>query len=164
MKMNFIKWITVFYALVVSIGVLVSGCGNSDGSLSLDNQQTAKLVNRLGTYEGRAHSERIMGALMTGTWTAKFFEDDKGRLKCKCSLQLYDSEYGRGDKSVAVADVKLFKGSADGLYDLKAEASFSQNEPDWLIVVNGISLNSNSPIESISLFDMDAYQIKLSRL
>ena len=162
--MSFVKKFIVFTALVVSIAILVSGCGNSDGSLSLDNQQTAKLVNRLGTYEGRAHSERIMGAMMTGTWTAKFFEDEKGRLKCKCSLQLYDSEYGPGDKSVAVANVKLFKGSADGLYDLKAEASFSQDEPDWLIVVDGIPMNSTSPIASITLFDMSANQIRLSRL
>lgn len=163
MKMKVINRITALTALVVSIAVLVSGCGNSDGSLSLNNQQNAKLVTRLGTYEGRAHSERIMGATMTGTWTATFFEDEKGRLKCKCSLQLYDSEYGRGDKSVAVADVKLFKGSADELYDLKAEDRFNQNEPDWLIVVDGIPMNSTNPIQSITLFDMSANQITLTR-
>lgn len=161
--MSIIKKISVFAVLAASLAILSCGCGNSDGSLSPNHNQTAKFVTLLGTYEGQAHSQRIMGATMTGIWTVKFFEDDNGRLMCKCSLRLNDSQNGWGRPTVAVADVKVFKGSSDRLYDLKAEASFSKDEPNWLVTVDGVSLTPGNSVGTITLFDMDANQITLNR-
>ena len=161
--MRIIKSITAFASLLSAIAILTSGCGNSDGSLSLNQSQTAQLVKSLGTYEGKAHAQRIMGAMMTGVWTATFFQDDRGALKCKCTLRLQDEENGWGNPSTATADVKVFKGAADGLYDLKAESGFSENEPNWFVAVDGISLSNGQPKDSVTLFDMDSYQIELSR-
>lgn len=150
-------------AMAVLLLVLLNGCGNSDGSLTLNQSQTAELVKLLGTYEGPAHAERIMGAMMTGVWTATFFQDDGGALKCKCTLRLHDEENGWGSPSTATADVKVFKGSADGLYDLKTEGSFSDTEPNWFVAVDGISLANGQAKSTVTLFDMNSYQIEISR-
>lgn len=154
---------SIFMAMAVLLSVLLNGCGNSDGSLTLNQSQTAELVKLLGTYEGPAHAERIMGAMMTGVWTATFFQDDDGALKCKCTLRLHDEENGWGSPSTATADVKVFKGSADGLYDLKTEGSFSDTEPNWFVAVDGISLANGQAKSTVTLFDMNSYQIELSR-
>ena len=104
-----------------------------------------------------------MGAIITGEWTAKFFQDDNGDLKCKCTLRLHDSENGWGSPTSATADVKIYKGASDRLYDLKAEAGFSDTEPHWLVMVDNVSLASGSPVPQIKVFDMDAYEINLKR-
>jgi len=155
--------IVAYMAVLVLISRLLCGCGNPDGSVSLDKSQTAAVVKMLGAYSGPAHAERIMGAMMTGVWKVTFLQDDSGALKCKCTLRLHDEENGWGSPSTATADVKLYKGAADGLYDLKAEASFSNSEPNWLITVDGISLTSGQAINTISLFDMSSNEIKLQR-
>ena len=156
------KFLALFSILVISIGLL-AGCGNSDGSVSLNQNQTAGLVQSLGTFEGPAHAEEIMGAMMTGVWKVTFYQDDAGALKCKCSLQLHDEQNGWGEPTVAVADVRVFKGSAEGLYDLKAEGSFSDTEPKWFFGVDGVSLTSGNSVGTITLIDMDSNQITLSR-
>lgn len=161
MKSNIGKWV-LLSAVALVIGLL-DGCGNSDGSLSLDQSQTTGLVQSLGTYEGPAHAEKIMGSMMTGVWKVTFYQDDDGALKCKCSLRLHDEQNGWGEPTTAVADVKVFKGSADGLFDLKAEASFSDNEPKWFVAVDGVSLASGSSVSKITLIDMDSNQITLQR-
>lgn len=142
---------------------LLCGCGNSDGSLSLTKNQTAELVKSLGTYEGPAHAKQIMGAMMSGVWTATFFQNDNGDLKCKCTLRLHDSENGWGNPTTATADVKVFKGSADGECSVRVEGAFSESEPDWTVDIDGIFPASGHPVGTITLFDMDSYQIELSR-
>jgi len=154
---------TVLMAMAVLLSVLLNGCGNSDGSLSFNKNKTAELVKLLGTYEGQAHAQKIMGAMMTGVWTATFFQDDDGALKCKSTLRLHDSENGWGNPTTATADVKIFKGAADGLYDLKAEASFSDSEPNWLVTIDGVSLTAGNPVGTVNLGDMDGNQITLTR-
>lgn len=104
-----------------------------------------------------------MGAMMTGIWKVTFYQDDTGALKCKCSLQLHDEQNGWGEPTTAVADVKVFKGSADGIFTLQVEGAFSDDEPHWTIDVDDISLTAGSPVNSIALFDEDSYQITLSR-
>jgi hypothetical protein len=141
-----IVWICVLMA-VLSFGLL-NGFGNLDGSVSLDKNQKAELVKMLGSYSGQAHAERIMGAMMTGVSKVTFLHDD---------------EDGWGSPSTAIADVKLYEWSANGKYDLKAEGSFSDSEPDWLITIDGISLTSGQAKNTISLCDMSAYAIKLQR-
>ena len=148
---------------LVLFATIFYGCSNSDGSLFFDKGQTAGLVKLLGTYEGPAHAQRIMGAMMTGVWTATFFQDDDGALKCKCTLKLHDSQNGWGTPTSATTDVKIYKGVANGLYDLRCEAGFSDTEPHWSISVNGISLTSGQSVSSFSLFDMSSYEVKLSR-
>ena len=150
-------------AMTVLLSVLLTGCGNSDGSLSFNKNQNAELVKLLGTYEGQAHAQRIMGAMMTGAWTATFFQDDGGALKCKCSLRLHDSENGWGNPSTATADVKIFKGAADGEYSVRVEGAFSETEPHWTVDINGVVLASGRVVNTITLFDMDSYQIELTR-
>lgn len=150
-------------AVLVLISAFFCGCGNSNGSVSLDKSQKAELVKLMGSYSGPAHAERIVGAMMTGVWKVTFLQDDIGALKCKCTLRLHDEQNGWGSPASATADVKLYKGAADGLYDLKAEASFSDSEPNWLISIDGISLTSGRAINTISLFDMSAYENKLHR-
>ena len=154
---------SIYMAMAVLLPVLLNGCGNSDGSLSFSKSQTAELVKLLGTYEGQAHAQRIMGAMMTGVWTATFFQDDGGALKCKCTLRLHDSENGWGNPTTATADVKIFKGAADGLYDLKAEASFSDTEPNWLVTIDNVSLTASNPVGTVTLGDMDGNQLTLTR-
>ena len=154
---------TIFLVMALLLSVLLNGCGNSDGSLSFNKSQTAGLVKLLGTYEGPAHAQRIMGAMMTGVWTATFFQDENGALKCKCTLKLHDSQNGWGTPTSATTDVKIYKGVANGLYDLRCEAGFSDTEPHWTISVNGISLTSGQSVSSFSLFDMSSYEVKLSR-
>ncbi len=118
----------------------------------------------LGSYSGPAHAERIMGAMMTGIWTVTFFQDDSGVLKCKCTLRLHDEQNGWGSPSTTTADVKFYKGSGNGEYSLKAEGQFSDSEPNWMIPIDGISLTSGQAIiNTISLFDMSANEIKLHR-
>ena len=157
--MKFVK--TIFGTLLLAI--LSSGCGNSDSGVALDKNQKAVLLNLLGSYKGEAHAERIMGAMMTGIWKVRFLQDDSGALKCKCTLQLHDEQSGWGSPTTATADVKLYKGVAAGLYDLKAEASFSDSAPNWLVCVDGISLAYEQAIKTISLFDMSSNEIKLQR-
>jgi len=157
--MKFVK--TIFGTLLLAI--LSSGCGNSDSGVGLDKNQKAVLLNLLGSYKGEAHAERIMGAMMTGVWKVRFLEDGSGALKCKCTLQLHDEQSGWGSPTTATADVKLFRGASAGLYDLKAEASFSDSEPNWFVCVDGISLSSGQAINAITLFDMSSYEIKLQR-
>jgi len=154
---------SIFTAMTVLLSVLLTGCGNSDGSLSFNKSQTAELVKRLGTYEGQAHTRQVMGATMTGVWTATFFQDDNGDLKCKCTLRLHDSENGWGNPTTATADVKIYKGVSDGVYDLKAEAGFSDSEPHWLATIDNVSLTASNPVGTVTIFDMDAYQITLAR-
>jgi hypothetical protein len=151
------------FVVLAFFATFFCGCGNSDGSVTLKKGQTAESVKLLGTYEGDAHPQRIMGAMMTGVWTVTFIQDDAGALKCKTSLRLHDEQNGWGSPTTATADVKLYKGSADGEYSLKAEGRFSDSEPQWMIAVGGISLTSGHAINTISLFDMDSYQITLSR-
>jgi hypothetical protein len=154
---------SIFMAMAVLSFGLLTGCGNSDGSVSLNESQTAGLVQSLGTFEGPAHAEEIMGAMMTGVWKVTFFQDDTDALKCKCSLQLHDEQNGWGNPEITTTDVKVFKGSADGLYDLKAEGSFSDTEPKWFVGVDGVSLALGGSIGTITLIDMDSNQITLSR-
>lgn len=149
--------------LATVVIALFNGCGNSDGSVSLDKSQTAEMVKMLGSYSGPAHAERIMGAMMTGVWKVTFFQDDSGALKCKCTLRLHDEQNGWGSPSTTTTDVKIYKGSANGEYSLRTEGSFSDSEPNWLIPIDGISLASVQAINSISLFDMSANEIKLQR-
>lgn len=147
---------------VVLFGLL-NGCGNSDGSVTLDKSQTAALVKLLGTYEGPAHPRRIMGAMMTGAWTVTFLLDDNGALKCKTSLRLHDSENGWGNPSTATADVRLYKGSANGECSIRVEGAFSESEPHWTVDIDGVALASGHPVDKITLFDMDSYEITLSQ-
>ena len=154
---------SIFTAMTVLLSVLLTSCGNSDGSLSFNKVQTAELVKLLGTYEGQAHARKVMGATMTGVWTATFFQDDNGDLKCKCTLRLHDSENGWGNPTAATADVKIYKGASDGLYDLKSEAGFSDSEPHRLVTIDNVSLTASNPVEAVVLGDMDAYEITLTR-
>jgi len=150
---------------VVLVPLLASlcGCCNSDGSVSLDKSQTAELVKMLGTYEGDAYPQRIMGAMMTGIWRVTFFQDDSGALKCKCTLRLHDEQNGWGSPTTTTAGVKFYKGSGNGKYSLRTEGQFSDSEPQWMITINGISLTSGHAINTISLFDMDSYEVTLQR-
>lgn len=158
------KPIILIYAVVsVLFSALLCGCDNSGGTVTLNRSQTAELVKLLGTYEGDAHPRQIMGAMMTGVWTVTFFQDDASALKCKCTLRLHDEQNGWGSPTTATADVKLYKGSADGELSLKAEGQFSDSEPQWIITVGGISLTAGHVINTISLFDMDSYEITLQR-
>lgn len=141
----------------------VVGCGNSDGTVALDKSQTAALVKLLGAYEGPAHSERIMGAMMTGVWTVAFFQNDEGALKCKCTLRLHDEQNGWGSPSSATATVKVLAGSGSGEFNLRTQGQFSDTEPAWTISIDGISLSSGNPINTITLFDMASYEIMLKR-
>ena len=165
-----IKRLTIFTQVSWLVMVLLTfgtGCGNSDGNLSLNQSQTVEMVKSLGTYEGPAHAERIMGAMMTGVWTATFFQDDSGVLKCKCTLRLHDEENGWGSPESTTTDVKIYNDSGDGkysgAYSLRTEGGFSDDEPHWLISIDGISLTSGQALNTISLFDMSANEIKLSR-
>lgn len=148
---------------VVLLSALLCSYGCSDGSVSLDKSQTAESVKMLGTYEGPAHPQRIMGVMMTGVWTATFFQDDNGALKCKCTLRLHDGQNGWGSPTTTTAEVKFYKGSGNDEYSAKAEGQFSDSEPQWMITVGGISLTSGHAINTITLFDMDSHQITLSR-
>ncbi len=150
-------------ALVVAVSGLLLGCGNSEGTVTLNKSQTAALVKLLGRYEGPAHSERIIGAMMTGVWTVTFFQDEGGDLKCKCTLRLHDEQNGWGSPTATTADVKLSAGSGNGEYSLRTEGQFSNSEPAWTISIDGISLTSAHAINTISLFDMASYEIKLQR-
>jgi hypothetical protein len=152
-----------FTAVLVLVSASLCGCGNSDGSVTLDKSQTSELVKMLGTYEGDAHPQRIMGAMMTGIWTATFFQDDSGVLKCKCSLRLHDEQNGWGNPTTTTTEVKFYKGSGNGEYSAKAEGQFSDSEPQWMITIAGISLTSGHAIDAITLFDMDSNEITLSR-
>ena len=156
-----------FVAMTVLLSVLLTSCGNSDGSLSLNQSQTAELFKVLGTYEGPAHAERIMGAMMTGVWKVTFLQDDSGALKCKCTLRLHDEENGWGSPDTTTTDVKIYNDSGDGKYSgeysLRTEGGISDDAPHWLISIDGISLTSGQAIKTISLFDMSAYEIKLQR-
>ncbi len=168
LEVDIMPLLRVHYGLgIVTIFILASalfcGCGNSDGSVTLNQIQTAELVKLLGTYEGDAHPRQIMGAMMTGIWTVTFSQDDAGALKCKCTLRLHDEQNGWGSPTTATADVKLYKGPANGEYSLKAEGQFSDSEPQWMITVGGISLTTGHAINKISLFDMDSYEITLSQ-
>jgi hypothetical protein len=149
------------------VSVLLSlsfcGCDNSDGTVALDKSQTTELVKLLGTYEGPAHSERILGALMTGTWTVTFLQDDNRGLRCKASLQLHDSENGWGSPSTTTVAVKLFAGSGNGQYRLSTEGRFSDTEPPWRISIDRISPASGHSIETITLLDNASYEIRLQR-
>ena len=153
----------IFIAAVILSSGLLCGCGNSDGSISLDQSQKANLEKLMGSYQGEAHAERIMGAMMTGVWKVTFLQDDSGALKCKCTLRLHDEQNGWGDPSTGTATVKLYKGSAAGLYDLKADGSFSDSEPGWFVCVDGIALDSGQAVNAIKLFDMSSYEIELQR-
>ena len=154
---------SAIFIMLVSIVGMFCGCGNSGGSVSLDKSQKVELLKLLGSYQGEAHAERIMGAMMTGVWKATFVQDESGALKCRCTLRLHDSENGWGSPSTGTATVKLYKGAADGLYDLKADGSFSESEPGWFVCVDGISLASGQAVNEIRLFDMSSYEIKLQR-
>jgi hypothetical protein len=159
---------TVFkFATSTTVLALLSaalcGCGNSDSSISLDRSQTAEVVKMLGSYSGPAHAERIMGAMMTGIWTATFFQDDSGVLKCKCSLRLHDEQNGWGNPTTTTTEVKFYKGSGNGEYSAKAEGQFSDSEPQWMITIGGISLTSGHAIDTTTLVDMDSNQITLQR-
>jgi hypothetical protein len=157
-----LKQLLVCLLATVTIGFL-DGCGNSDGTVTLDKSQTSELVKLLGTFEGDAHPQRIMGAMMTGIWTVSFFQDDSGALKCKTSLRLHDEQNGWGNPTTTTAEVKFYKGSGNGEYSAKAEGQFSDSEPQWMIVIDGISPTSGHAKDTITLFDMDSYQITLSR-
>ena len=155
--------ISLVVLLLVFIVALLSGCGNSDGRVTLDKSQTAALVKLLGTYEGPAHAERIMGAMMTGIWTVTFFQDDSGVLKCKCGLRLHDEQNGWGSPSTTTADVKVLAGSGNAQYRLSTQGQFSDSEPPWAISIDGICLTSGHPIDTFSLFDNASYEITLQR-
>lgn len=161
LTMKPVVWICVVIAVVLS--GLLNGCGNSDGSVTLDKSQTAALVKLLGTYEGPAHSERIMGAMMTGVWTIIFLQDDSGSLKCKCSLRLHDEQNGWGSPSTTTTDVKVFPGTGSGEYKLSTQGQFSDTEPPWAISIDGLSLTSGHAIETFSLLDNASYEIRLQR-
>jgi hypothetical protein len=151
------------YLFVTAILAVLVGCGNSDGTVTLNKSQTAELVKLLGTYEGPAHSERIMGAMMTGTWTATFFQDESGVPKCKCTLRLHDEENGWGNPSTVNSDVKVYQKSGDSEYSLRTIGQFSDSEPQWSISIDGMSLSSGRTINTITLFDMSSYEITLQR-
>ena len=153
----------VFAVMAVLLSVLLNSCGNSDGSVSLDKSQTAEMVKMLGTYEGPARAERIMGAMMTGVWTVAFFQDEGGALKCKCTLRLHDEENGWGSPSTATADVTLLADSGSGEYSLRTRGQFSDSEPEWSISIDGISLTAGRTVSTITLFDMSSYEITLQR-
>jgi len=150
--------------IAVLLSGLLSGCdSNSDGSVTLNRDQTADLVKMLGTHEGDAHPRRIMGAMMTGTWTVAFILDDSGALKCKTSLRLHDSENGWGNPSTATADVRLYKGSATDEYSIRVEGAFSESEPHWTVDIDGVALASGRAVDTLTLFDMDSYELTLHR-
>ncbi len=149
--------------VLVLLSALFCGCGNSDATVTLDKGQASEMLKLLGTYEGPAHSERIVGALMTGKWTVNFFQDDIGALKCKCILRLHDEQNGWGSPSTTTADVKLLAGSGKGEYSLRTQGQFSDTEPPWTISINGLSLISGHAIETFSLFDNASYEIRLQR-
>jgi len=151
------------YLLTVAVVAALVGCGNSDGRLKLDKSQTVEVLKMLGTYEGPAHSERIMGAMMTGVWTVTFLQDENGTLKCKCTLRLHDGQNGWGSPETATADVKVLAGSGNGNYSLRMQGQFSDSEPAWTISIDGISLTSGQAINTITLIDMASYQITLQR-
>ena len=152
-----------FTAILALLLQSLCGCGHSDDLVSLDKSQTAELVKLLGTYQGPAHAERIMGAMMTGMWTVTFLQDDSGSLKCKCSLRLHDEQNGWGSPSTTTTDVKVLPGSTNGEYSLSIKGQFSDSEPPWTISINGISLTSGRAIDTFSLFDNASYEIRLQR-
>ena len=104
-----------------------------------------------------------MGAMMTGTWTATFFQDASGALKCKCTLRLHDEENGWGSPSTATADVKLLAGSGNGDYNLRTDGQFSASEPHWSVSIDGISLTTGHAISTLTLIDMASYEISLQQ-
>lgn len=154
-------WICAIIQVVLS--ALLSGCWNPDGTVTLNKHQTAELLTLLGTYEGPAHAERIMGAMMTGSWTVTFLQEDSGALKCKCGLRLHDEQNGWGSPTTTTVDVKVLAGSGTGQYRLSAQGQFSDSEPAWSICIDGISLTSGHPIDTFSLFDNASYEIRLQR-
>ncbi|MGO8678525.1 MAG: hypothetical protein ACLQVX_21995 [Limisphaerales bacterium] len=143
--------------------LILCGCDSSDQTVTLNKNQVGELVTMLGTYEGPAHAERIMGALMTGKWTVTFLQDEHGALKCDCTLRLHDEQNGWGNPSSTTTDVKLLPGSAKGRIYLRTQGQFSESEPPWTISIDGISLTSGHAIDTFSLFDNASYEIRLQR-
>ena len=92
---------------------------------------------------------------MTGVWTATFFQDDGGALKCKCTLRLHDSENGWGNPSIATADAKIFKGAADGEYSVRVEGAFSETEPHWTVDIDGVALASGRVVSMLGPRSLD---------
>lgn len=152
-----VVWICVVMAVVL-FGLL-NGCGNSDGSVALDKSQTARLVELLGTYEGPAHAEQIMGAMMTGVWTVTFFQDESDGLKCKATLRLHDEQNGWGSPKNDTVTPRIWRGSGNNQYNLQADGS----EMKWMLPIKDVSLASQQPVTTISLFDMASYEITLHR-
>jgi hypothetical protein len=146
--------------LAAAVVTCSTGCGNSDSSVTLNREQTAALVKLLGTYVGDAYPKRIMGAMMTGTWTVKFFQDDAGVMQCKCTLQLHDEQYGWGRPESEVVGVKVFKWPEND-YTFQA----SGQKMNWRIYSpeKHVTLTSGQAVDSVSLFDAESNEILLRR-
>jgi len=120
------------------------------------------------TAAQQANLDLLLHSMGQARKTAKLaFPGQTVKLHQEFQIGIHDSHelnavLSRADIILA-ADVKLYKGVAVGLYDLKAEASFSDSEPNWLVCVDGISLASGQAIKTISLFDMSSNEIKLQR-
>jgi hypothetical protein len=152
--------ICIYGSLSVLFIALFCGCGGSELTVALDKNQTAQLVKTLGTYEGNAHPKRIMGAMMTGVWTVTFLQDDSGVLKCRTSLRLHDSQNGWGSPRTETVGVRIWNGAGKGEYDLQADGQ----ETQWMVPMKGVFATSGQPVNSLSLFDMDSYEITLKRM
>ena len=150
-------WICVLVSVLLS--ALLCGCGNADGTVTLNKSQTAELVKLLGTYKGPAHSERIMGAMMTGEWTVIFSQGETDGLKCKVTLRLHDEQNGWGSPKSDTVTPRIWKGSANNQYNLQADG----NEMTWMLPIKDLTLASQQPVNTISLFDAASYEITLHR-
>jgi hypothetical protein len=101
-----------------------------------------------------------MGAVLTGRYTVKFFCDDAGVLKCKCTEQIHDEQYGWGSPKTETVDVKVFKWPGN-LYALGADGV----EMHWSVGSGEqhISLYSGPVIDSVTLFNANSDEIVLKR-
>ena len=116
------------------------------------------MKNQLGTYGGAATEKLILGAMMSGRWTVSFPLGDDGTLKCKCTLRLHDEFHGWGDPSTQIADIVWEKQSGNPNFIGRANISDFHSS-----VYVEVPPQSGQPVNSIHLFDADAYDLTLNR-
>jgi hypothetical protein len=139
------RWV---FAAVVALGLLSSSCSeNTEKLTSLDGK----------SYRGEAASKRIMGALMSGYYVAKFERDASGNLKCKLSLHLHDSTEGWGKPSTETVQVSWEDRNPE--YACIAKGSDLFNE----LGVAPDKITKESAPQELSLTDTDFNEITLRR-
>lgn len=139
------RWI---FAAVVALGLLSSSCSeNTEKLTSLDGK----------SYRGEAAGKRIMGALMSGYYVAKFERAANGNLQCKVTLHLHDSTEGWGNPSTETVPVSWEDRNAN--YACVAKGSDLFNE----LGVAPDKISKESAPQEMSLTDTDFNEIKLGR-